>query len=178
MSRKVRVFKFFLAHQDEQQENWLRSMSQQGLHLVNVNPFCIWTFRCGEPADIVYRLDFPFRQEPAFLQLMEDAGWKLAATTVGWHYWCTPSVDGKAPGLFTDGASKARKFKLVVAIVMLSMLSMLPMLYLILTEGVRTIPAVLTIPVVMVFALWVLLVPYATVRLLLRIRNLRSPLPS
>ena len=176
MSKKLRMFKFFMAHQDEQQESWLRSMAQQGLHLVNVNPLCVWTFRRGEPADIVYRLDYPTSwHEPAFLRLMQDAGWTLAATTAGWHYWSTPAIAGKAPEMFTDSASKARKFKLLLTVLLLTAL---PMVYLILTGNLQKMRAELTIPVVAVFGLWALLVPYTILKLMQRIRSLRGPLPT
>lgn len=176
MSETMTTFKFFWGHQDEEQESWLRAMSQQGLHLVKVNPVCFWTFRRGEPADIVYRLDFPAsRQDPAFLQLLQDAGWSLAATTVGWQYWRTPAVNGKAPELFTDNASKARKFKALLALLVACVL---PLLFLILTGDQQKMLAELTVPVMLIMAIWLLIVPYGILGLVLRIRKLSGPLPT
>lgn len=180
MSTTVRIFKLFWAHEDEQQEAWLRSKAQQGLHLVKVSPFCFWTFRRGEPADIVYRVDFPNASHDAgFRQLMEDAGWALAAQTVGWHYWRTQAVKGKAPALFTDNASKANKFRqrlvlfvaaampLFVTFFVLDMPSKLPQL---------------SMPFLVAYggalAVYLMVMPYSILRLWLRVRELNTSLPA
>lgn len=178
MSGTVTKFKFFFAHQDEEQEAWLRAMAQQGLHLVKVNPLCFWTFRRGEPADIVYRLDFPgANQDPAFLQLMQDAGWTLAATTVGWHYWRTPAVRGKAPEMFTDNASKARKFRQLLALLAMSAM---PMFVIFILMDKERVLSQLSMPFLVVLAavvgLYLLTTGYAVLRILLRLRELRGPL--
>ena len=51
-------FKFFFADQDVEQEQWLRAMALKGLHLKKLNLLQMWTFVKGEPADMVYRVDF------------------------------------------------------------------------------------------------------------------------
>ena len=111
---KVRIFKFFWADQDVEQEQWLRAMAKQGLHLRGLNPFCFWTFEKGAPADGAYRVDFPASNDKHFDQLLEDAGWEKAAVLVGWHYWRKPVEAGVEPEIFTDSASKIQKFKTVL----------------------------------------------------------------
>lgn len=180
MSKTVRIFKLFWAHEDEQQEAWLRSMAQQGLHLVDVNPFCFWTFRRGAPADIVYRVDFPnASRDPDFRQLLEDAGWSLAATTVGWHYWRTQAVGGKAPELFSDAASKARKFKERLGIVVASSM---PMFVTFVLFDMPSKVVELSWPFMALFcatlAVYLLIMPYTVVKLALRIRELNGSLPA
>jgi hypothetical protein len=175
----VTKFKFFLAHEDGPQETWLRAMAQQGLYLVDVNPLCFWTFRRGEPADIVYRVNYSSDStETDFHQLMGDAGWTLAATTVGWQYWRTPAVNGKSPQIFTDEASRARKFKQLLGVLIVS--SMPLMVWLVLVDK-RLVLAQLSlpflVPLALLLALYVLLVPYTIVRLLLKIRQSRGLLP-
>jgi hypothetical protein len=177
--KTVTKFKFFLAHEDEAQEDWLRSMAQQGLHLVDVNPLCFWTFRRGEPSDIVYRVNYSSdTKESDFHQLMRDAGWTLAATTVGWQYWSIPAVDGKAPQIFTDDASRARKFKQLLGVLVASGMPML--LWLIVTDK-RHVIEQLSAPFLVAFGalilVYLLVVPYSIVRLLLKIYHARSPLP-
>jgi hypothetical protein len=54
----IRKIKWFWAWQDEQEEAWLRSMSQKGWHLSSVGLPCIYRFRAGEPRDYAYRLDY------------------------------------------------------------------------------------------------------------------------
>lgn len=104
-------FKFFFADQDVEQEQWLRAMALKGLHLKKLNVLQMWTFAKGEPADMVYRVDFNNEwQKPDYRQLLEDAGWERAACLTGWQYWRTKAVNGRSPELFTDSKSKAAKF--------------------------------------------------------------------
>jgi hypothetical protein len=171
--KTITRFKFFLAHEDEAQEGWLRSMAQQGLHLVDVNPLSFWTFRHGEPADVVYRVNYSRdTRESGFHQLMGDAGWKLAATTVGWQYWCIPAVNGKSPQIFTDGASQARKFKQLLGVLVAS--SMPLAVWLIVVDKrmvLEQLSLPFLVPLALCLVLYVLLVPYSILRLLLKIRQ-------
>lgn len=180
MSTTVRIFKLFWAHEDEQQEAWLRSMAQQGLHLLKVNPFCFWTFRRGEPADIVYCVDFPnASHDPAFRQLMQDAGWSLAATTVGWHYWRTPALKGKAPALFTDNASKANKFRQrLAAFVAASIPLFVTFVVLDMPSRLHELSMPFLVAYCSALALYVLVMPYSILRLWLRVRELNGSLPA
>ncbi|MEW7850020.1 DUF2812 domain-containing protein [Massilia aurea] len=178
MSKTVTKFRFFFAHQDEEQEAWLRAMAQQGFHLINVNPLCFWTFRIGAPADIVYRLDFPGTgSDPAFAQLMDDAGWSLAAATVGWHYWRTPAVDGRVPEIFTDSASKAEKFRRLVSVLVVSGL---PLFIILLTIDKQRAYAQLSVPSLVILgtivSLYLGTVGYSVVRLRQRLGRLQGPL--
>lgn len=175
MSGTVKKFKFFFAHQDEEQEAWLRSMAQQGLHLADVNPFCVWTFRRAAPADIVYRVDFSHANEDAsYRQLMQDAGWTLAATTVGWQYWSTKAVHGRAPELFTDNASKARKFKQLLSVLVCTAM---PLFIMMVTSDKQRLMEQLSTPSLVALGLilsaYLLIMPYSILRLLVRVRELR-----
>jgi hypothetical protein len=176
VSKTVTTFKFFWAHEDEQQEAWLRRMAQQGMHLVGVNPLCFWTFRRGEPADTVYRIDAPATsQDPSFQQLMLDAGWSLAATTVGWHYWRTPAVPGRTPELFTDNASRAKKFRNRLAMLVGSALPLL--LILVIVDKPRALAQLslpFLAPLCVVLVLYMLAMPYSILRLTMRIRRLSA----
>jgi hypothetical protein len=180
VSTTVRIFKLFWADQDEQQEAWLRAMAQQGLHLVKVNPFCFWTFRRGEPADTVYRVDFPnASRDPAFRQLMQDAGWTLAATTVGWHYWRTQAVGGKAPELFSDTTSKIQKFRQRLGMFVASSMPVF-VTFLLLDMPARL--SQLSTPFLVAYCaamtVFLAIMPYTIVRLLRRIRELGGSLPA
>lgn len=180
MSTTVTTFKFFWAHEDERQEAWLRSMAQQGLHLVKVNPLCFWTFRRGEPADIVYRIDFPgASQDPAFRQLMHDAGWALATTSVGWYYWRIPVLAGEAPELFSDNASKAGKFQQRLTLLLGSAIPVF-VIFTTADKGrmLEQLSLPFLVPMCVILALYVLVMPYTLVRLMLRIRKLREALPA
>ena len=173
----VTTFKFFWAHQDQEQETWLRAMARQGLHLEKVNPLCFWTFRRSAPAEVVYRLDFSgARADDGFSQLMQDAGWKRTATTVGWDYWCIPVVGSKEPEIFTDGASKAKKFERMLV---LMLCSALPALVVLITTDKPSLVTRMSMPsLVIISALYAgffLFLAYSVLRLLWRIREVRAP---
>lgn len=178
MSKTVTRFKFFFLHEDEQQEAWLRSMAQQGLHLEWIHPLCFWTFRHGEPADVIYRIGSPQpSKDPGFQQLMQDAGWTLAASTPGWYYWRTPAAHGKAPELFSDNASKARKFQQRLGVLLASFLSLCVVLLVLDTPRNMLTKASppFFVPYFSVLALYLVLLPYSVVHLVRRIRKLNGP---
>jgi hypothetical protein len=181
MSETITRFKFFWADQDEQQETWLRAMAQQGLHL-DANPIRFslgfWTFRRGAPADVVYRVNYANdKNDGDFRQLLEDAGWTLAASAFGWQYWRTPAVGDKAPEIFTDAASRSRKFKQLLGVLAASAMPML--MWLLLTDKEHVLEQ-LSLPFLLMFGalilVYLLLVPYSILRLLLKLRESRSPL--
>ncbi|KQQ88517.1 DUF2812 domain-containing protein [Massilia sp. Leaf139] len=174
----VTLFKFFLAHQDREQEAWLRAQAGQGLHLAKVSPFGFWTFRRGQAADVVYRVDFSGANSSGdFQQLMADAGWRLAATTVGWEYWCIPVVNGREPQIYTDRVSMAKKFQLLLAVLIGTSL---PIWMLLASAERRAMLAEFSTSGMVIFgslfAVYLLLVPYAMVRVLLRVREIRTTL--
>jgi hypothetical protein len=176
----ITKFKFFWAHQDREQEAWLRAMAQQGLHLERVNPLCFWTFRRGAPSDVAYRVDFGHHHaDGGFFQLMQDAGWTLAASTMGWHYWCTPVTKDRAPHIFTDSASRIKRFQRQLGILVCSAL---PAFVVLVTTDKHSLPSKLSTPsLVLVSGLYIvlfLMLGYSVLRLLLRIRAERSLHPA
>jgi len=127
--KTIKIYKLFWADQDLEQEQWLRDMARQGLHLAAVNMFCRWTFIQGAPADVVYRVDFANKAKGSdYHVLFADAGWEHAATVTGWHYWRQPVINGRAPEIFTDGESKIARFKQVLLLMALAISPMLIML--------------------------------------------------
>ena len=172
----VSKFKFFWADQDQQQEQWLREMARQGLHLKSANNFFRWSFVKGEKADIVYRVDFSHEgKNSAYRRLFEDAGWELAAELTGWQYWRKSLVDGQAPEIFTDSESKIGKYRRV-----LGMLAgaILPTLLIFVVSDPERIASNLSlpflIPLVAIMAVSIPCYLYTSFRLLRRIRTVRS----
>ncbi len=121
----IKKFKCYWAWEDEQEQQWLREMANQGLHLKARSFFGIYSFVQGEPADIAYGLDylpglnmeFASRLEPEinykqfYHQLISDAGWEHVLETMGWQYWRMPVRNGKVPVIHTDTVSKKSKYK-------------------------------------------------------------------
>jgi len=116
----VRRYRVFFAWQDENEERWLRAKARdEGLHLVSYTPPFVYRFRHGERADYAYRLDFQTtrRQDRAdYVQLFADAGWEHVGQMGSWQYFRKPVLAGEAPEIFTDPASKAQKYRRLLAL--------------------------------------------------------------
>jgi hypothetical protein len=111
---KLRKYKWFWAWQDEAEEAWLREMSQQGWHLYSVGIPTVYDFEVGDPADIVYRLDYqsPSKVEKEdYLQLFKDAGWEHVGEMSGWQYFRKPAQPGEEMEIYTDAESKTSKYQ-------------------------------------------------------------------
>ena len=108
-----RVWKFFFAWNDWKEEEWLGRMAAEGWHLLRVSPF-LYRFRKGEPADLVFRLDYRSgfqRDREEYLSLFREAGWEHRGEMGGWQYFSTPRGDGKrTPEIYTDNPSRAAKY--------------------------------------------------------------------
>lgn len=123
----VKKFKWFWFDQDAEQEQWLRAMAQQGLHLQKLNPMKQWTFVQGAPADIVYAVDYDNKNMTfEYRTQLESAGWQHVMDHVGWQYWRAPKVDGRAPEIFTEPGNRRAKFK---RLLMFSLFGGIPLLY-------------------------------------------------
>ena len=110
--------KWFWPWQDDAEEVWLRSMSQQGWRLVKIGLIGYYTFQAGQPADYVYRLDYQTqakKEAPDYLLLFQDAGWEHVGEMSAWQYWRKDVQDGKVPEIFTDNESKVRKYQRLLA---------------------------------------------------------------
>lgn len=106
------VIRLWASWNDHLIEAWLESMAAEGWHLDKVGALGRYQFVRGEPARVAYRIDFWPNQgrDTSYEQLFRDAGWELAGNTVGWSFWRHPYVDGAAPEIFTDKASKIAKY--------------------------------------------------------------------
>ena len=161
----IRKFKWFWAWQDEAEEAWLEEMSQQGWHLSSVGIPTVYDFESGEPADIVYRLDYRshFKMEKEdYLQLFRDAGWEYVGEMSGWHYFRKGAQPGEELEIYTDAESKISKYQRLLAFLAILML---PLTMALITMRGRS-PFFIIIPI---FTLYV----YALIRILIRINQLK-----
>ena len=126
MEPMAHKFKWFWPWQDEQEEGWLREMSQHGWHLRSVGgqvrvgrwhlpvglPW-LYSFVVGEPRDYVYRLDFQdsLKDKQDYLQLFRDADWENIGAKEGWQYFRKEVSPGEVIEIFTDVESKIGKYK-------------------------------------------------------------------
>lgn len=112
----IRKIKWFWAWQDEEEENWLRQMAQEGYHLVTPGLFGRYTFVQSEKQDMVYRLDFiTGKRNEKYFQLFRAAGWEHVGELSAWQYWRKPVQEGQViPEIFTDNESKVQKYRRVL----------------------------------------------------------------
>ena len=121
MAGAVRVFKWFRAAQEAQQEAWLRQMAQRGLHLHSVNVLSFWQFTQGDAADVVYRLDCGENVDDpaAYWGPFERAGWECVANAGGWKYFRQAAVDGSVPAFPPDQYSKRDRLRSMLFVLVL-----------------------------------------------------------
>lgn len=114
-------FKWFWAWQDEKEEDWLREMAKEGLHLQSLGFPGKYTFKVGEPRNDYYRMDFitDRKDYQNYLQLFKDAGWEHIGEMGGWQYFRTSAKEAAIPEIFTDKSSKVRKYQRVSAALIL-----------------------------------------------------------
>lgn len=165
-------FKWFWHDQDAEQEEWLRQMAAQGLHLHWASNF-IWHFSSGAPADVVYRVDYLRKLDPDYACLLEDAGWEHVTETGGWHYWRTAAVPGQVQELFTDLPSRRAKFSRLLLTMTAATASILMMTT---NAGFRQrLMHELSWPFQLLWLSMVLIVVVGVARILLRMWRLRQP---
>jgi hypothetical protein len=113
MNETKRVFKWFWAWNDEQEEAWLTEMARQGWHLREPGVFGFYCFERGAPRNVVYRLDFKTagRDQEEYRQLFTDAGWEHVGEMGGWQYFRTEAAEGETPEIYTDESSKIHKYQ-------------------------------------------------------------------
>jgi len=173
----IRKIKWFWPWQDEQEEAWLRNMSQKGWHLSSIGLPCIYRFRAGEQRDYVYRLDyqtFPKKDKQEYQQLFRDAGWEHIVEMSAWQYFRKEIKEGEAPEIFTDVESKVTKYKRVLAFLAFFVVILIAPL-----PGIWGDP-----PYSWSYSLWIILrvisllvmgvFMYAIIKIMLRIRHLRK----
>lgn len=169
----VTKFKWFWHDQDVEQEQWLRQMAAQGLHLRSVAGF-LWGFERGAPADMVYRVDYRAGPVPAdYVSLLEDAGWQRAAASGGWQYWRIAAAAGQTPALFTDQASRRGIFSRLLPVMFLCLV---PTMMFLINPAIRQqMASDLSWPFKLLYGAGLLVVMVAIGRLLLRLWRLRQP---
>lgn len=113
----IHKFRWFWAWEDEQEEIWLREMSNQGYHFKSVIFIGLYTFEVGDKKDYVYRLDYaPRRVDDEYLNLFRDAGWTYMGSMNAWQYFRKEATGGMVPEIFTDYESKVHKYKRIVGL--------------------------------------------------------------
>ncbi|MBM7648710.1 hypothetical protein JOC78_001656 [Bacillus ectoiniformans] len=122
-----KVFKIFLAWQDQQEEKWLRFMAQQGWSLKEYTYFR-YTFEQTEPHDSIYKLDYKATKNndlDDYLAIYQDAGWEHVAQFAKWHYFKANAETAFTEEIYTDSESQVQKYKGLLKILLLMFFSLL-----------------------------------------------------
>lgn len=123
----VRKWNLTALWNDDRIERWLEDMARQGLHLEKVSWAGLFTFRRGAPKPSTYRIDIAdYRKglDIDYLQLMTDAGWRMAAQWSTWYFWRSDAPG--TPEIFTDAPSRAQKYRRMMSLLLLCSLPQLP----------------------------------------------------
>ncbi len=92
----------------EKFEKWLSDLSAQGSHFTKQGFFRL-RFEKDPSARYEYLLDYQAIRDPkekaAYFALFEDCGWTHVDTSLGWHYYRRPYVDGDRPAIYSDRSS-------------------------------------------------------------------------
>ncbi len=169
----VKKFRWFWAWQDEKEESWLGEMAGRGYHLASVRLPGIYTFNVGEPRNIAYRLDYQpsFKKDrDEYLQIFRDAGWEHIGEMSAWQYFRKEAAPGETPEIFTDNESKISKYKRLLGYLCIFLAPMWTIIIIQLSENPYPWVKGIQIFILIVTLFFI----YAIIRLLLRIKRLRS----
>ncbi len=170
------IVKAIFAWEDEKEEKWLEEMSLQGWQLEKAAPY-IYTFKRCQPERMVYRLDFRSDFDKGYQEyqtFFKDAGWELIARFSGWHYYRIAPENNDVPEIYNSNKAKAEKYRRLLPVVLFPFLIGLNpafRTYMMIKEsGPNAFDVILSI----ILFLSLLLMIYAFIRLLVKIRKLES----
>ncbi|MBQ1576654.1 MAG: DUF2812 domain-containing protein, partial [Oscillospiraceae bacterium] len=88
MADTVTKIRFWTIADFREEEDWLRGMAREGLHLLRMVVPCFYIFEKGEPRDVIYRLDFTNNAEGGdYARMLGEFGWENCGRCMGWIYW-------------------------------------------------------------------------------------------
>ena len=114
MAKTVRKYKFFTIFQYDLEEEYLREMTNKGLHLKSVIFPGKYTFEVGEPKDIVYRLDYKgekYKRDEEYKEMLKENGWEYVFEFAEFVYY-RKSADAENTELFSDRESRLEYLKI------------------------------------------------------------------
>ena len=175
MKNTIVKHKWFWAWQDDKEEQWLNDMSNKGYHLVKPEFFGRYEFTRGQPRNYVYRLDFMIGkkdQKEIYLQYFLDAGWEYLGEFGSWQYFRILVEGDTEPEIYTDAASKIKKYQRISGLLVVLLLIYLMVLSV--NNLADSDPAWL---IVCIFIIWLSIISlfvFSIVKLFLRIQELKK----
>lgn len=172
---KVVVFKWFWGWQDDKQEAWLEEMSRKGLHLVDMKAFGRYVFEVDSTKTYIYRMDFDriSGKNSDNFKLIEEAGWERVITVLGWQYWRKERSGGKTPEIFTDNASKIKKYNRFLTSLLVPTLTPMFIVLALFARFPGRSPQWVVILTISLYAAWFLFLGVNIVKVIQRINQLK-----
>lgn len=166
----MKKIRFFI--DDQKEETWVNSMSQQGWDLVKFSPF-VYTFTEGKNTNYVYRNEFVASHDDLadYFSFLEGNGVEIVHTNKVWAYYRKEQQpDAPLFSLFTDSPSMLTYLKK-----RLTLFSFLVFLYLFIFVGlaVNSLGSVADESVFMNIILFTILILNATIVVLFGVMSLR-----
>jgi len=168
------VVKIFVVWQEKKEGQWLRKMSNDGWHLYRVG-FLHYRFKKGKPKDMIYRFDFKYirsKELNDYITLFEDTGWEYISRFGGWYYFRTEAKEGYNTEIYTDNASKLKKYKTLLVFLIVLTIPQIYYLTIMLTRFKNVPPY--SLPVILLYTLILSLLIYAIIRISLIIRRIKQ----
>lgn len=125
MTRSRTLWRFFLAHQDRDQEALFEAQARQGWHLVRPG-LVRFRFEQGEALASRYRLDYQMLRGESrrdYLMLFQDAGWDFLGERMN-RYYFRARAEALSPEIHSDPESRRdrihRELRLLGALLAIS----------------------------------------------------------
>jgi hypothetical protein len=112
-TERITRWRLLFNWQEEKKTEWLQTMASQGWLLEKIRPFH-YIFRRGEPADMVYRLDYIRlygKKWQEYLALFRDAGWEYVGSFARWKYFRKLTRPGESQEIYSDAVGQIEKYK-------------------------------------------------------------------
>lgn len=89
MSEYKKMFKVFLAGQEDAETTWLSQMSREGYHLTNINFGVHYVFKKGEKAKYTYYIDYKENNniDEEYKMMYSDVGLDYIDNSNGYYYF-------------------------------------------------------------------------------------------
>ena len=147
------------------EEEWLHQMALQGWHLARPVFPTVYEFEKGDPRDVVYRLDYKDtskKDNESYRLIFTDAGWEHCGAMTGWQYFRKESEDGGAPEIFSDNASKIKKYQRMQFFIIIITLPLI--------TGMNFAPDVIKL----LYSFMILILTFNQIKLIQKVKSLKK----
>ena len=174
------VFKPWFAWNPAKIEDYLEEMAASGW-MVEKTAFSLMWFQFikNKPKKVRYCMDYQWKPEADYVQIMDDDGWRRVDDASGWILW-EKKYSGSRPHIYTDKRSLIDRNKKIITVIIISLMAQIPPLSKNAFETLFTRYfggwSVIGDIMQAVYFLLVLFVIYGLIRLLLVNRSLQAEL--